>query len=183
MGRPDQGNKAQTPVGYSHDTGVSTGGPVTAATGVVARDTPRVHGFAWGRATALLALRRMSYDTPWARCTGLGEQPEGPVSGEARIEDSDGVMVGWTVWWAYLGWRGDLGGTVLRGTRGCRCRCTGVTGVCMVVLGSVWWEYRGCAAVLGSRTVGALRSRMAVLGCPPDPSNNSGGMQGHPLAP
>ena len=25
MGRPDQGNKAQTPVGCSHDTGVSTG--------------------------------------------------------------------------------------------------------------------------------------------------------------
>ena len=24
---------------------------------------------------------------------------------------------------------------------------------------------------------------MAVLGCPPDPSNNSGGVWGHPLAP
>ena len=42
---------------------------------------------------------------------------------------------------------------------------------------------RGRAAVLGSRTVGVTRSRMAVLGCPPDPSNNSGGLQGHPLAP
>ena len=40
MGRPDQGNKAQTPVGYSHGTGVSTGGPATAVMGVVARDTP-----------------------------------------------------------------------------------------------------------------------------------------------
>ena len=53
----------------------------------------------------------------------------------------------------------------------------------MAVLGSVWWEYRGSAAVLGSRTVGALRGHMAVLGCPRDPSNNLGGMQGHPLAP
>ena len=62
-----------------------------------------------------------------------------------------------TVYWAHGGMRGSTG--------------------------SVWWEYRGSAAVLGSRTVGAPRSRMAVLGCPPDPSNNSGGMQGHPLAP
>ena len=53
----------------------------------------------------------------------------------------------------------------------------------MAVLGSVWWEYGGCAAVLGSSTVGVLRGRLAVLGCPPDPSNNSGGVQGHPLAP
>ena len=122
MSRPDQGNKAQTLVGYSHDTGVSTGGPVTAVTGVVARDTPRVHGYAWGRATALPALRCMSYDAPWswARCTGVGEQPDGPGSGEVRIGDCDGVMVGWTVWWAYLGWRGDLGGAVLRDTQCCR---------------------------------------------------------------
>ena len=95
MGRPDQGNKAQTPVGYSHDTGVSTDGPVTAVTGVVAQDTPRVRGSAWGRATALPALRCMSYDAPWswARCMGLGEQPDGPGNGEVRIEDCDGVMV------------------------------------------------------------------------------------------
>ena len=48
MGRPDRGNKAQTPVGYSHGTGVSTGGPDTAVLGVVARDTPGVHGVVWG---------------------------------------------------------------------------------------------------------------------------------------
>ena len=121
MARPDQGNKAQTAVGYSQDTRVSIGGRVTAVTGVAARDTPRVHGSAWGRATALPALRCMSYDAPWswASCTGLGEQAEGSGSGEVRIEDCDGVMVRWTVWWANLGWRGDLGGAVLRGTRGC----------------------------------------------------------------
>ena len=45
MGRPDQGNKAQTPVAYSRGTGVSTGGLATAVLGVVARDTPGVHGF------------------------------------------------------------------------------------------------------------------------------------------
>ena len=47
MGRPAQGNKAQTPVGYSHGTGVSTGGLATAVFGVVARDTPGVHGVVW----------------------------------------------------------------------------------------------------------------------------------------
>ena len=48
MGRPDKGNKAQTPVGYSHGTGVSTGGPATAILGVVARDTPGVQGVVRG---------------------------------------------------------------------------------------------------------------------------------------
>ena len=62
-----------------------------------------------------------------------------------------------TVYWGHGGMRGG-------------------TGVCM-------GEYQGCAAVLGSRTVGGLRSPMAVRGCPPDPSNNSWGMQGHPLTP
>ena len=57
MGRPDQGNKAQTPVGYSHDTGDSTGGPVTAVTRVVPRVTPGVDGSAWGRAAAPPALQ------------------------------------------------------------------------------------------------------------------------------
>ena len=42
----------------------------------------------------------------------------------------------------------------------------GGTGVRMV---------REYAAVPGSRTVGPLRGCMEVLGCPPDPSNNSGG--------
>ena len=56
MGCPDQGNKAQTPVGYSHGTGVSTGGPATAVLGVVAWDTPGVHRFVWGH-----ALRRPLY--------------------------------------------------------------------------------------------------------------------------
>ena len=45
MGRPDQGNKAQSPVGYSYGTGVSTGGLATAVLDVVARDTPEVHRF------------------------------------------------------------------------------------------------------------------------------------------
>ena len=53
-------------------------------------------------------------------------------------------------------------------------------GVYAAVLGSVRWGY---VAVLGNRTVGQQRGCMAVLGCPPDPSNNSGGAWGHPLAP
>ena len=72
MNRPDQGNKAQTPVGYSHGIGVSTGGPATAVMGVVARDTPGVNGVVWG-------LRR--YGAPWECYTGLREQPTGPRSG------------------------------------------------------------------------------------------------------
>ena len=73
MGRPDQGNKAQTPVGYSHGTGVSTGGPATAVLGVVARDTPGVHGVVW-------VLRHRG--APWECYTGLRGQPAGPGSGD-----------------------------------------------------------------------------------------------------
>ena len=56
MDRPDQGNKAQTHVVYSHDTGVSTGGPVTAVTRVVPRVTPRVVESAWKREGAAAPL-------------------------------------------------------------------------------------------------------------------------------
>ena len=73
MGRSDQGNKAQTPVGYSHGTGVSAGGPATAVLGVVARDTPGVHGVVWG-------LRR--YGAPWECYTGLRGQSAGPRGGD-----------------------------------------------------------------------------------------------------
>ena len=76
MGRPDQGTKAQTPVGYSHGTGVSTGGLATAVLGVVARDTPGVHGVVWG-------LRR--YSAPWECYTGLRGQPAGPGGGDEAM--------------------------------------------------------------------------------------------------
>ena len=81
MGRPDQGNKAQTPVGYSHGTGVSTGGLATAVLGVVVRDTPGSHGVVWGRATSLPALRCTSCGALWGCYTGLQGQPAGPGSG------------------------------------------------------------------------------------------------------
>ena len=71
----------------------------------------------------------------------------------------------------------------MKGTWRRRWLCTRITGVHVAVFGSVWWEYRGSAAVLGSRTVGVLRGRLALLGCPPDPFNHSVGVQGHPLAP
>ena len=77
MGRSDQGNKAQTPVGYSHGTGVSTGRPATAVLGVVSRDTLGVHGVVWG-------LRR--YGAPGGCYTGLRGQPAGSRGGdEAKI--------------------------------------------------------------------------------------------------
>ena len=81
MGRPDQGNKAQTPVGYSHGIGVSPGGLATAVLGVVARDTPGVDGVVWGRATSLPALRFTRCGAPWESYTGLrGQQcPHGLI--------------------------------------------------------------------------------------------------------
>ena len=85
MGRLDQGEKAQTPVGYSHGTRVSIGGLATAVLGVVARDTPGVHRFVWGRATLLPALRCMRCGTPWECYTGLRGQPADPGSGDEAV--------------------------------------------------------------------------------------------------
>ena len=96
MGRPDQGNKAQTPVGYSHGTGVSTGGLATAVLAVVARDTPRVHGFVWGRATLLPALRCMRCGAPWECYTGLRGQPAGPGSGDEAVMCAQGNVTAWS---------------------------------------------------------------------------------------
>ena len=85
MGRSDQGNKAQTPVGYSRGTGVSTGGLATAVLGVVARDTPGVHGFVWGRSTLLPAVGCMRCGAPRECNTGLQGQPADPGSGDAAM--------------------------------------------------------------------------------------------------
>ena len=103
MGCPDQGNKGQTPVGYPNVARVSTGGLATAVTGMVARDTPGVHRFVWGRGSLLPALRCMRRDAPRACHTGLRGQPADPRSGEVCIEECDGVVVRWTVWRA--NWR------------------------------------------------------------------------------
>ena len=98
MGRPDQGNKAQTPVGYSHGTGVSTGGPATAVLGLVARDTPGVHGVVWG-------LQRCG--APWKCYTGLRGQPAGPGGGdEAKMCAWKDMTVG-SSGGQYGGRRGD----------------------------------------------------------------------------
>ena len=67
----------------------------------------------------------------------------------------------------------------------------------MAALGTVYWGYRGTHGSTGVRMVGVLGTRggtgeqygasvgghLAVLGCPPDPLNNPGGVLGHPLAP
>ena len=98
MGRPDQGNKAQTPVGYSHGTGVSTGGPATAVLGVVARDTPGVHGVVWG-------LQRCG--APWECYTGLRGQPAGPRSGDGAKMCAWKVMTVGSSGGQYGGRRGD----------------------------------------------------------------------------
>ena len=57
-----------------------------------------------------------------------------------RVEDCDGVIVRWTVWWAYLGWRGGLGGAIMRGTV-----WYGVT---------VYWRHGGMRGGTGVRMVG-----------------------------
>ena len=134
--------------------------------------TPRGERCGWG-------------DAPWSwvQRRGLEGLLQGPESGTVRMGDGDGVVVRWTVWWVYWGMHGGTGDIVMEGTWRRRGLCTGDTWVRMAVLGSVWCEYRGCAAVLGSSTVRVSRGHSAVLGCPPDPSINSGGVQGHPLAP
>ena len=85
MGRPDQGNKAETPVGYSHGTGVSTGGLATAVLEVVARDTTGVHGVVSG-------LRR--YGAPWECYTGLPGQRANGVPVAPGILDGKAVAAG-----------------------------------------------------------------------------------------
>ena len=82
MGRPDRDNRAQTPVGYSHGTGVSIGGLATAVLGVVARDTPGVHGVVRGRATTLPALRCTRCGALWGVTRGCGDSLQAP--GAAR---------------------------------------------------------------------------------------------------
>ena len=53
----------------------------------------------------------------------------------------------------------------------------------MAVLGSVWWEYWGTRGGIGEQNGGSIGRRLAVLGCPTNPLNNSGGVLGDPLAP
>ena len=56
-------------------------------------------------------------------------------------------------------------------------------GIRMAVLGTIWWEYGGMRGDTGEQYGGCTRGRLAVLGCPSDPWNNSEGVLGHPLAP
>ena len=122
--------------------------------------TPRGNRCGWGDA-----------QWSWVRRRGLEGLLEGPERGEVRMG---------TAWWYGGPYGGCIGECVaVRDMLSWRVR----GGAEDCVLGSVCWEYRGCAAVAGSSTVGVSRGRLAVLGCPPDPSNNSGGVQVHPLAP
>ena len=70
-----------------------------------------------------------------------------------------------TVYWHRGGIRGSTGDRMV-GVRG----GTGVRTV-------------GERGGTGEPYSGGARGCMAVLGCPRDPSNNSGGARGHPLAP
>ena len=122
MGRPDQGNKAQTPVGFG-TRGLywrpgygSCGGGCSGYTGgaricvgagdVVAGAT--VH-----------ALRR-----PQGVLHGVAGTASRPQerrrSDDVSVEESDGVVVRWIVWRAYLRRHGGLGGALTRGTRSSR---------------------------------------------------------------
>ena len=85
MGRPDQGSKAQTPVGYSHGTGVSTGVP---GNGSIGSGCP---GYTGGARSCLGAYDIVAGATvhalraPWECYTGLRGQPAGPGSGDEVV--------------------------------------------------------------------------------------------------
>ena len=86
---------------------------------------------------------------------GIGEPYSGGAAGKFQM----------TVYWHRGGIRGGTGDRMV-GVRG----GTGVRTV-------------GERGGTGEPYSGGARGCMAVLGCPPDPSNNSGGARGHPLAP
>ena len=68
----------------------------------------------------------------------------------------------------------------MKGTWHHRPLCTGIKGVRVAVLGSLWSEYWGSVAVLGSRTLGVLRGRLAVPGVPFTPPRTQGKCTGVP---
>ena len=86
---------------------------------------------------------------------GTGEPYSGGAAGKFQM----------TVYWHRGGIRGGTGDRMV-GVRG----GTGVRTV-------------GERGGTGEPYSGGAWGCMAVLGCPPDPSNNSGGARGHPLAP
>ena len=59
----------------------------------------------WGQAAWLPALRCMRCDAPWARYTGLREQPADPRSGEVCKGDCDGGQVDRMVGVLRMAWR------------------------------------------------------------------------------
>ena len=124
MGRPDQGNKAQTPVGYSHGTGVSTGGLATAVPGVDARVTPGVHVFVWGAGDVVAGATEYALRCPQGVLLGVAGSACRPRerrrSGDVCVEECEGVVVRWIVWRAYLRRYGGLGGVLTRGTQSSR---------------------------------------------------------------
>ena len=150
MGRPDQGNKAQTPVGYPHGTGVSTGGLVTTVTGVFSQVTLGVGGLccypststarvSWGMARQdgrrvgprHRPCRRgfgdvLPVDDDWCSRGGVGaaHEPREEINEGAEASPSSELTQGGIR--ATLGPRGRYGGNI---------------GGRMAVLETLWWEY------------------------------------------
>ena len=121
MGRPGQHNKAQTPVGYSHGTGVSTGGLGTAVLGVVARGCARSclgagDIVAGGTVHVLRRPLGVLHGVAGTAC----RPRERRGSGDVWVEGCDSKIVRRTVLRAYLRRRGSLGGALTRSTRSSR---------------------------------------------------------------
>ena len=161
MGRPNQGNKAQTPVGYSHGTGSLLAGQLRQSRGFTLRllwglgeyvgvlvPAPRVLArWQLGRPGGAWDHGRIRGDVGCMGCyqreaTGAAEEALGPPLGP--------------------------GGQSL-GVRGCPQALGPTKG--------------GIGAAHGPRGQysGSTGGHMEVLGCPSDPWNNSEGVLGHNL--
>ena len=142
MGPPDQGNKAQTLVGYSHGAGTSTGGPVTAVTGIIPQATPGVTGSArrwlcWTDGCIELDGKRPATGT-WYSRKGVGPA-HGPRRGSVRgprrplaprsAQGIEGPLEGLE--------NGKVG--MLEGVWWCWRQCGGGSGGSMAIQWTIWW--------------------------------------------
>ena len=88
MGGPDPGTKAPTPVGNSHGTGVSTGGPVPVVTGVIPRVTLGVAVLWWSHSGRAVGIGQ-EVARQDGRRAGPRRQPRGTELGGELPSDED----------------------------------------------------------------------------------------------
>ena len=151
MGRRDQGNKAQTPIRYSHGTVVSTGGPVTAVTRVFPRRTLGVRGLCWYPCTrAVRVCWGMARQD--GRRVGPRQHPRRRGLGQVLLADGDWCSRG-GVGTAH-GPREEIGEGA-EASPGPGADTGGYQGHSRAP-GTVWWEYWGTRGSTGDSMVGVL---------------------------